>query len=53
MSGAEVLAGYLDCALWAGLDRGLGELGDRLSELAHSFGESELYVDDEGSLQVS
>lgn len=31
-------------------DRGLGELGDRLTEAAHNAGEWELYIGDDGKL---
>jgi hypothetical protein len=31
-------------------DRGLGEVGDRLTEAAHSYGEQNLYQDDEDEL---
>lgn len=34
-------------------DRGLGELGDRLTASAESYGESDLYVGDDGELYVS
>jgi hypothetical protein len=34
-------------------DRGLGALGDRLTELAHAAGESDLYVGDDGQVWVS
>lgn len=34
-------------------DRGLGATGDRLTELAHSYGESHLYVSDSNTLEVS
>lgn len=33
-------------------DRGLGEAGDRLTAAAHSYGESGLYVGDDGRLHV-
>lgn len=33
-------------------DRGLGELGDKLTELCKQFGESNLYVGDDGKLYV-
>lgn len=33
-------------------DRGLGRLGDRLSDAAHSYGDSDLYVGDDGQLYV-
>jgi hypothetical protein len=33
-------------------DRGLGERGDRLTALAHPYGESTLYLDDEGRVHV-
>ena len=33
-------------------DRGLGELGDRLSEAADAFGESHLYAGDDGKLYL-
>jgi hypothetical protein len=34
-------------------DRGLGALGDRLTELAKAAGESDLYVGDDGQVWVS
>lgn len=34
-------------------DRGLGDLGDRLTAAAHTFGESDLYVGDDGNLHVA
>lgn len=34
-------------------DRDLGELGDRLTELCRPYGESHLYVGDDGSLYVA
>jgi hypothetical protein len=34
-------------------DRGLGELGDRLTKAAHVYGESDLYVADDGRLYVN
>lgn len=34
-------------------DRGLGELGDRLTAAAHVYGESDLYVGDDGRVYVS
>jgi hypothetical protein len=34
-------------------DRGLGALGDRLTDAAHAFGECDLYVGDDGRLHVS
>ena len=34
-------------------DRGLGELGERLTAAAHAYGESDVYVGDDGSLYVS
>lgn len=34
-------------------DRGLGERGDRLTASAHVYGESDLYVGDDGKLYVS
>ena len=34
-------------------DRGLGDVGDRLTEAAHSYGESDLYVGDDGLLYVN
>lgn len=34
-------------------DRGIGKLGDQLTTLAHSFGESILYVGDDGNIYVS
>jgi hypothetical protein len=33
-------------------DRGIGELGERLTEAAHTFGSSDLYVGDDGLLYV-
>lgn len=33
-------------------DRGLGELGDRLSEAAEAFGEAHLYAGDDGKLYI-
>lgn len=33
-------------------DRGLGELGDRLSEASKAFGESHLYAGDDGKLYL-
>ena len=33
-------------------DRGLGELGKTLTEIAHSFGECDLYVGDDGRLYL-
>lgn len=33
-------------------DRGLGELGERLTALAHSYGDSDLYVGDDGRIYV-
>lgn len=33
-------------------DRGLGALGDELTKWAHSFGESDLYVGDDGKVYV-
>lgn len=33
-------------------DRGLGELGVELTAAAHAFGESDLYVGDDGSIHV-
>ena len=33
-------------------DRGLGDVGDRLTKAAHAFGESDLYVGDDGNLYV-
>ena len=33
-------------------DRGLGELGDRLSKAAHVYGSSDLYVGDDGTIYV-
>ena len=29
-------------------DRGYGEIGDKLTEIAHGFGESDLYLGDDG-----
>ena len=34
-------------------DRGLGARGDALTELAHPYGESDLYVGDDGKVYVS
>jgi hypothetical protein len=34
-------------------DRGLGELGDRLTAAAHVYGSSDLYVGDDGKVYVS
>jgi hypothetical protein len=34
-------------------DRGLGELGERLTAMAHPYGESFLYVGDDGLVYVS
>lgn len=34
-------------------DRGYGALGDRLTEAAHVYGSSDLYVGDDGSLYVA
>ena len=34
-------------------DRGLGPVGDALTEWAHSFGESDVYVGDDGRLYVA
>lgn len=34
-------------------DRGLGAVGDELTKLAESFGDSDLYVGDDGSVYVS
>ena len=34
-------------------DRGLGELGDRLTDAAHAYGDSDLYVGDDGKVHVS
>ncbi len=34
-------------------DRGLGDLGERLTELAHSFGETDLYLGDDGKLYLT
>ena len=33
-------------------DRGLGELGDKLTEISKQFGESNLYIGDDGELYV-
>lgn len=33
-------------------DRGLGEIGDRLTAAAHAYGESDLFVGDDGQLYV-
>lgn len=34
-------------------DRGLGKVGDELTAHAHAYGESELYIGDDGSLHVT
>lgn len=34
-------------------DRGVGKVGDDLTEAAHSLGESDLYVGDDGSIYVT
>jgi hypothetical protein len=34
-------------------DRGLGEVGDKLTKIAYSFGEGDLYVGDDGLLHFS
>lgn len=34
-------------------DRGLGDVGDKLTKLAQSFGSSDLYVGDDGRVYVS
>jgi hypothetical protein len=34
-------------------DRGLGELGNRLTDASHAFGECDLYVGDDGRLYIS
>lgn len=34
-------------------DRGLGALGDDLTKRAHAYGESDLYVGDDGALYVT
>jgi hypothetical protein len=34
-------------------DRGIGDYGDALTEHAHSFGASDVYVGDDGRLYVS
>lgn len=34
-------------------DRGLGAVGDRLTAAAHVYGESDLYVGDDGRLYIS
>lgn len=34
-------------------DRGLGELGDRLTDAAHAYGSQDIYVGDDGRLYVS
>jgi hypothetical protein len=33
-------------------DRGLGETGERLTKVAHSFGEVDLYIGDNGKIYV-
>lgn len=33
-------------------DRGLGEVGERLTKAAHAYGERDLYVGDDGQLHV-
>lgn len=33
-------------------DRGIGQLGERLTDAAHSFGEIDLYVGDDGRLYI-
>ena len=34
-------------------DRGLGDVGDRLTRASHAFGESDLYVGDDGRLYIA
>ena len=34
-------------------DRGLGEIGDKLTALAHTFGESNVYLGDDNMVHVS
>jgi hypothetical protein len=34
-------------------DRGLGDLGDKLTEIAHSLGGSDAYVGDDGKVHLS
>jgi hypothetical protein len=34
-------------------DRGLGAIGDRLTDAAHAYGESDLYVTSDGDLDIS
>jgi hypothetical protein len=34
-------------------DRGLGDLGDKLTAAAHTYGESNLYVGDDGQVYVA
>ena len=34
-------------------DRGLGEVGERLTDAAHAYGSSDLYVGDDGKVYVS
>lgn len=34
-------------------DRGLGAVGDKLTEIAQSFGESDFYIGDDGQLYLS
>jgi len=38
---------YHGAGFW---DRNLGEVGDKLTEIAHRFGEIDLYVGDDGTL---
>lgn len=33
-------------------DRGLGDVGDRLTKAAHAYGDSDLYIGDDGKLYV-
>lgn len=34
-------------------DRGLGEIGEKLTDIAHSFGSSDVYLGDDGKLHLS
>ena len=38
---------YHGAGFW---DRGLGEIGDKLTELAHSYGDVTLYIGDDGKI---
>jgi hypothetical protein len=33
-------------------DRGLGDLGDKLTDIAHSFGEKDLYIGDDDKIHI-